>query len=538
MANVNGILSTTPARSQCNISIEALAGEQNIIFQAIASTITIPFQPTVGVSGYRQHIQIQNNTTTGTFTLNGTDINGGTIAETVNIPLPPSQRLQSAQIGHFDYTSTSIFANATTITTTGAANAIIIMGAIQAGKTLIPCTFKSSNKRPIFSPNEQTGLIERTTKMLQENNEVEISELGQDLYPGNSLWWAYVHMGLPTIATIPSSPTVLFAATSISSSMTLTTQPSLPGMKLILTITGFTTLGILTITGINRYGQNVSETLTVTGAGVLYPIHLYKSVTTITNTGTVATLAVAGVYGWQYTFLSGGVQQTLAIENFDGSGSWLYPYSYFTEGTYETTVKGEAKISSKGMAQDKTAIGDRTAAVLTTNRIAPLTITNELPVVGWQTALFLDPITGTAGNTFVDKFSVMKLTLKTPVEAKFNLTNQQNFVRAFAMKREGDVEVTEDLFNLISYEMWRQNLKQYLVASIYAENIGTISGAAYYNSWSWTLPLKYNGEFSPTSDVSKSTVENQNKFACEYDPAIAASYRLIVTSQVPPTYNL
>ncbi|HEY7419039.1 MAG TPA: hypothetical protein VH593_27910, partial [Ktedonobacteraceae bacterium] len=114
----------------------------------------------------------------------------------------------------------------------------------------------------------------------------------------------------------------------------------------------------------------------------------------------------------------------------------------------------------------------------------------------------------------------------------------QIFTRAFSGKREATVEVQQDLFDLVQFEQFRTNSKQYLVSALQGEYIGTVSGTPYYKSWTWTLPVKYDGEYSPESDVSKTSVEQTNKLRCEYDSGIAGSWQLVVIGHQPPVYAL
>ncbi|HEY7414468.1 MAG TPA: hypothetical protein VH593_04695, partial [Ktedonobacteraceae bacterium] len=422
-----GVSQSTPARSQCNICIEnAGAGETSLILnQAIAATITLPSLPSSGISGFRVHVQIINNTASGTLSFTGFDINGNaTTAENVSFNAIPSARLQSASIARFDYVSDQVFGAGTvvTIATTGGTNGTVTAGAIQAGKYLLPITFKGGNKTSNYSPNEATGLIEKDTKILQGTREVSIDNMDQDLYPDTSIWWAYVLMGIPQITTLPGTPTTLLATTAIASTLTLTTPPTAPAMRLILTITSFSHAGTLTINGTTRYGVAVNEAISITANGTYYSSNSYASVTNITMTGGAAgSVAVTGVFGWKYTWTSGGTQQTLATEHFDGSGSYVYPFSYYTDGDYDIDVKGNAKLTAKGMAQDKLPIGDRTTTPLSTNRVNALTVPVELPTMGWQHNTYLDAISGTPGTTLRNVDKTMKVSLKCPVEAKYNL---------------------------------------------------------------------------------------------------------------------
>jgi hypothetical protein len=90
---------------------------------------------------------------------------------------------------------------------------------------------------------------------------------------------------------------------------------------------------------------------------------------------------------------------------------------------------------------------------------------------------------------------------------------------------------------MLQWEQFRQNLKQYFVYQLLGQLIGTNGSAPLYKSWTWTLPIRSDGDFEPTSDPSKAIVTAKAKFRTEYDSVLAGSYRLVVISQVPPNYT-
>jgi hypothetical protein len=123
-----------------------------------------------------------------------------------------------------------------------------------------------------------------------------------------------------------------------------------------------------------------------------------------------------------------------------------------------------------------------------------------------------------------------------PIDAKYTLTNAQNYNRAYPGKREATFEATIDFLNQAQLEQFRMNLKQYLVAQWLGPYIGTATNPVY-KSWIWTLPFRHDGELNPEGGPDKTTVEAKLKGKCEYDPALGASYKLQVISQQPPNYN-
>ncbi|HTJ49439.1 MAG TPA: hypothetical protein VL443_08315 [Cyclobacteriaceae bacterium] len=529
-------ITATAAKGVINIALEATNGEQLLLATTAVSPTMTGITVPASLAGTRLHIKIINWGTSGTLTINGTGNPNNT--ETVNVASQTVQQVQSAQMASFEYVSTSAYTVVTNITTTGLTNALITVYGIQSGKFQLPSTMKSKRTPKTYSPNEHNSLIERDKKILQLTNETSIDEVKQDVYGDLSLWWPYMMMGAPTsVTTVPASPVSLFAATALSETQTLTTQPTAPGMKLIIAITAFTTPGSITING-TSYGQAVNETIIVSANGTYYSSNVYSSVASVSNTGVVGTMAITGVYGWQLSFLSSGNKYSAAIEWFDGTGSWTHPFSFATEGDFDIKVATEATITIKGKAQDKLPIGDRTTSPLSgINRISSLgTNLSDLPMVGWQTAVYMDPITGSPLTTQYGDMQELKVSLKVPDEDSYTFTNSQNFNRVYAGKREATADCTLLFNDMYQWEQFRQNLKQYLSFQFLGQYLGTAAGNAFYESWTWVLPVRSDGDFEPTSDPSKGTVTAKAMWRCEYDQGIGGSYKLVVITRMPPTY--
>jgi hypothetical protein len=531
-------ITATAAKGIINIMLEGSNGEQQLLVPtAVSATMTGITAPT-GSTGMRFHLRLSNWTASGTITINGTGTPNN--SEVFSVAAPTAQQTQSPQLANFEVTSANAYTAITNITTTGLTNGVLEVLGIQAGKFQAPGTMVSDRDPKTYSPNEHSGLMEMDKKILQLTNATSIDSLTQDVYADISLWWPYMMMGAPTsTASIPATPTSLFSAASISASQSLSTQPTAPGMKLIFTITNFTVAGTLTIAG-TSYGVATTENISITANGTYYSQNVYSAVNAsgITNASTAATMAITGAFGWQLTFKSGAALYTAAIEWFDGTGSWTHPFSMADEGTFDVKVNGEGTVSIKGKAQDKLPIGDRTTTPLSgVNRIAALgTNLNDIPIAGWQGMVYLDPITGTPLTTQYTNMQELKITLKVPQDAHYTFTNRQTFNRAYPGKRQALVESTIDFTDLVQYEQFRQNLKQYLVFQFLGPYIGTDSGTIYSKSWTWTVPFKYDGKIGLTSDPKTSIVTIKPKFTAEYDSGIGGSYKLVVITQQPPTY--
>jgi len=534
--------SATAAKGVVNLMLEVAGspGEQLLLAATpVIATITGITAPT-GSTGMRFHVKITNWTASGSVTITGTGTPNNT--ETYNIAAPTAQQTQSAQLASDEYVSTNAYTAITNITTTGLTNGTITVYGIQAGKFAVPSIMKSQRKPKVYSPNEHNSFIERDKKILHLINETTIDELKQDIYGDLSLWWCYMMMGAPTTtASIPASPLSIVASAAITggtTTLTIAGQPTAPGMRLIVTTTAFTTAGTLTVLGTVNGITGVSEVINITATGTVYSSNVYSAITSITNATTAATLSVTGAYGWSLTFLSSANKYTAALEWYDGVGSWTHPFSLFTEGDFDIKVLTEATLTAKGVAQDKLPIGDRTVTPLSgTNRIASIGQNlNDMPLVGWQTAVYMDDITGTPLTTTYADVQELKVMLKQPDEHHYTFTNMQNFNRAYAGKRECTVDCTLNFIDLLQWEKFRRNLKQYLAFQFLGQYIGTSASTNYYKSWTWTLPIRSEGVFDISSDPSKALVHAKATWRTEYDSTIGASYKLVVVTSLPPTY--
>lgn len=537
-------ITATAIKGSINVMLEASPGEIQLLAPtAVIATITGITAPT-GSTGMRLHIKITDFTASGSFTITGTGSPGNT--ETVNVAALSAQQVQSSQLADYEFVSVNAYTTITNITTTGLTNGIITVYGIQAGKYQLPGVMKSKRTPKIYSPNEHNTLIERNKKIVQLIQNTTIDEIKQDAYGNLSLWWCYLMFGAPTTtASIPASPTSLKATTAVSGGpFSLTTQPTAPGMVLIFTATGSSATGTIVISGTNRYGASVNETINATGNGTngngtYYSSNVYSAVASngVSFTGlTAGSVAITGVYGWSLTFLSGASQYSAAVEWYDGTGSWTHPFTVFEEGTFDAKVQTEITLTAKGKAQDKLPIGDRTTSPLTgTNRISALGVNlDDMPIVGWQTKLYLDAITGTPLTTQNVNVEELKIDIKTGQEDHFTFTNTQSYNRVYPLKRTATCTVMLDFTDMLQWEQFRQNLKQYLAVQFLGQLIGISGGTQYYKSWTWTLPIRSDGTFDVTSDPSKGNVYANTTWEAEYDSGIGGAYQLVIVTQVPP----
>jgi hypothetical protein len=519
--------------------IEGTSGEVTLLAPVTAIATNTGITAPSGSTGMKIHIILNAWLTSGTFTINGTGLPNN--SEVVTVAAPTTQQTQSQTGYSFEYVSTNAYTAITNITTTGGVTgATLTVKGIQAAKYNIPVTaFKSNRKQPQYSPNEFSGAMARDKRLIAQYVDTSIDNLDSNFYGDLSMYWIYMMLGAPSWSTLPAAPLSVVASATIVASMTIANQPTAPGMKLIILASTFTGNPSITITG-TQYGLSVNEVISPTANGTYYSANVYSAITTIGGTTNGTTLVITGVFGWKGTVTSEATKQTAAVEHFDGSASWTHPFSFASDGEFSVNTKGEAKLTMKGFAQDKLAIGDRTTTPLQTSRVTSLGIPlGDIPLAGWQAQVFVDNINGTAGTTaYLDPEEEIKIAIKTPGEQHWTFNNTQAFTRAYSQKYECMVDLTTDIIDLLQNEQFRQNLKQYLVVKTVGEYIGTTASVAYYKGWTWTLPVRYDGEYGQEAQPSKGNVSAKPKLRTEYDAGIAGSYSVAIITRQPPNYNL
>jgi hypothetical protein len=541
----------TAAKGQINLCLEPLnnRGLQPLLTgAAAAATMSLTTQPVTSTQqGARLVIWVMSAPTSGTpptITIVGKDITGATVTEgpvTIALANPAAQ---SAVVGKWEYTTTHIFAsvNASGITTTnlsGTGATITIQGA-QAGARQVPSVLKTKKKLEKISMQEHRNSLDRHFKRVQGKNICTLDELSQILYPENSIFQAFMLTGsVPTVTTLPATPTSLLASTAVSGSpLSLTTQPTSPGMMLIFSFTGTSVAGSVAISGTDHYGQAASETIAIPAnqSGNYYSSLCYSAVAAsgLTITGlTGGSVVVSGVYGWQYIFLPGDTVYSAGIEMFTGVDSFILPWTMFEELDVEFGMDKEAKVTSKGIMQDRLVIGDRTTTYLNTNRITALGQPSDLPIVGWQSLFYIDTTAGAAPTTAFGDLLECKLNFKSPQKPNWTATNSQNFNRVNRGQRETMFSGKIDLTNVLQLEQHRMNVLQYLTFQLLGQPIG----GGNNKLWQWTFPTSWD-DFEIESTPDKEHVEATVAATPQYDANLGGSYRLTIINQQPPNYTL
>lgn len=511
---------------------------------AVAGTISLTTQPS-GSTGMRLLIIVQGNTATGTVGVAGTVLSGSSPETTPTIPIPPAG--QNSLVTAFEYVTQAVFTavNASGVTCTGLTNGTITIYGIQAAKYLVPCIADIEKDYKYFTPKEARGLLDAETSMQQTVIEAKISKIDQSLYPEDSLFLGY--MGIettPTITTIPASPTSLKTSTAVSGGpFSLSTQPTTPGMVLIFVIASSSAVGTITIAGVNQFGIATSETITANaggsnGNGTYYSANVYSAVNAsgIGFTGlTSGTCTITGVFGWQYVFLPDlNSLYSGAFEWYTGTDSHAVPWGFFTDIDIEFGAEKEVKVSFKGNCQDKLPIGDRTTNPMSASRVTPLGQPADLPMIGWQSAVYVDSLTGTPGTTPYLDLIDGKINIKVPQKAVYTSTTTQRYSRVYRQQRSVMATATIDFVNLLRYEQWRKNIKEFLAFTLAGAYIGNVAGVIYNKSYQWIFPVQYAKFKEDGSKLDNVTAEVEAKGI--YDPSVAYTHKLIVINQQPPTY--
>lgn len=543
----------TGLTQQARLVLEPTAGEQLLLAQtAGAATMGLTTQPNTlsPTTGMHLHFYVIGNVTTGSIVISGTKADGVTSQTSIMYHLPVAP--QNHQ-GYTEFTTKEVWGtvNASGIALTTLTPCSVIVFGSYAGKYLIPVTADSEEKIAKHSPPDKRGILFKNLRVSQLTKGASLDKFDCSLYP-DSLWMPYMLIGTtPVITTVPSSATTLLASTAIASPMTLTTPPTAPGMFLIFAITGNTASGTIVVGGTDQYGNAYasSETITFTSAAsqTVYSARRYSVVNTggsnkfTTTGGTSSSIAVTGVYAWQYVWTYDGLTNvtpySACLEVYNGVFGYKLPYAHFADGTFEWAKEKEILFTGKGEAQDYLIVGDNTSTTGGTNPFGTLSQPTSLPMVSWPASFYIDAATGTPLTTQDGSLETFKLQL---------MTGRKPFYSGDTLQRWSNVTWDSDPDFALDAELVLQNYANYVTyfkpntplifgATFQGTLLGSISSTTYYESWSWTLPAKID-TFKP--DMSKNPVAGTLKLLSQYDfQNLGYAYKLAVICQQPPVYT-
>jgi len=558
MPVITGVQGYTNKIQQTRLCLEtgSAPGESLLLAATTESaTMSLTTQPNTisATTGMHLHFYVQGNTTSGTIVIAGTNPSSGSITSiTYHVPAAP----QNNQ-GYSEFTTTEVFAtvNASGITCTSLTGATITVYGSFAGKYLLPITTDIEEKFPKFSPEDKRGILAKNFRVTQLVKEVDLAKFDASLYP-DSLWAYYMLISnTPTITTVPASGTSLLASTAIAASMTLTSAPTAPGQFLVFSITSNTASGTIVVGGTDQYGNVYSsnETINFTSAAsqTVYSQRRYSVVNNggankfTTTGGTGSSIAVSGVYAFQYQFTYDGINHytpySASIEWFNGVYGVVAPGTVLTDGTWAWEKAKEIAFTSKGMCQDYCIIGDNsptsTANYLSgTNPFGTLTQPTSLPMVSWPGSFWIDSLPGTPGTTQTGEMLTLKVGITTGRKWVPAGDGQQrpSFVTWDAAP-DFTVDGTAIAQNYAHYnQLFKPNQKFALQAQFTGTWLGNISNTNYFEAVTWVLPVKLD---TYKGDASKSPVEFSFKNMAEYDfLSLGYYWQVSVISQTAPTY--
>jgi hypothetical protein len=500
--------------------------------------------PASATTGMRLLIRVYNHTAVGTITVAGLAPNGAVASETTT-SFPVAENPGDV----LDYVTSAVYAsvNSSGVTLgTGLTGGSVVIYGIQAASAtrMTPGVVKLSQKFGEHSPEQQRGLFSKNFNLLRLKAEAEW-EHEQDLYADRGLFMLRgAYSNSLTQTSIPASPTVLLAATSVASSgnASLTTQPTAPGMilKLVLGGTAPATAASVTVTGTNEYGQAYSETIipSTTTQATYYSEGRFASVNAngvvFGAFGTGATVAITGVNGFSYSGLpdqtgASGLD-TFVCEQYDSETSTVAPFCLVDEWTIEGGMDKEAKVTGKGPAQFVYQVGN---IATTTNQITAFTQPLDVPFTGWEALAWIDGITGTAGTTAqldVIDYKFNKKVGWTPKWTSF--FNPPYFLmnRAYRKRYEVMLEMTLDLTSTTATNEYlagfMRRQKRQVRLQVRGPLIATIAGVSTYKGFILDMPLQWIGDVERDFSTGAESVILKVKGTGYYDVALGYDHKI------------
>lgn len=521
----------------------------------IATTQSVTTQPVVNSQGCRIAVFLSGigAGASGTVTIAGLKPDGITAQTETSTAISSATADQN---GNFYYCTTGKYSsvNASGITASSVsgalANAIISVYAITAGKWLVPAEATFEEKPDWFSPADHRGLLDEDVRMTQLIRKVSF-DIKSALYPETDQFLGPICIGnAPTPnppASIPATPTVLKASssfTSLGASFTLTTAPTIPGMLLQFVIASNLLAGTLTITGTNRYNQSISEVVNVTVGtpnGTFYSQNQYTTVTSIAVTGftAAATCTTNGVFAYNPVYNPMDTLLSAAAEWYSGTESAVISQLVTTDWELDYDVSKELTLNIKGEAQSKFLIGDLTQQSMPNSQFGTYVQPIDYPIPSWGGLFYLDPITGTAGNTQWLDIITMKIKGVTGQKPYWTAVGQQDFNRVGRAKRKVQADIEIDFTNVILYQKYRTGQKQLIVAKfqqlINDGYLGNNAGSPVYKLLQVFLAAKIE-DFQITPSDEK--VIGKLSLTAEYEPSLGYSHTMSFVNLNNPNYTL
>ncbi len=566
------------------ITLESTSNPGEVVILAATAVSSLPASVTTQpnaiagssvYTGSRLLIVVKGNSATGTITVAGKDFSQAQNAISEATPtIPIAGSASNPVTTGYEYLTSNIYStvNASGVTVSGLTGGTVTIYALDSARSMQPCLMDAEEKKAMFSPQEQRGLVSRNTNIQRLNKVVDIGSFKENFYPDTAAWWfgRSVVGSSPTQVTIPATPTVLKASYAVAGgNTTMTTQPNTlsNGDIIQLVVTGSSAVGTVVIPGTNPLGQAITETVqcgapgAANGNGTFYTQQVFATIGTVSFTGlTSGSVAFNGYYLLQetYTASTAGAGDTLnpvEIDWVDGTDYVSLPYSYWTEVTLEGGAEKEITFTAKGGAQDMVAIGNRTTTPLSATALAYAPAIGaagafstsggtaaglwqpfDTGVSGWQAQWYSDALSGTVGTTALNNVLDWKIIFKTPFKASYATILWDRFQKLYRQQREIEIDLTVDFIDLVQYENFRQNIPQLMQLYIQGPPVGSSAG---YKNWKFNFVVKATETKRDPSKMDRveATIKLFTYFQTNaFGAGTDGEYQLITQNQLPANY--
>lgn len=545
MPNIN-----SAAKSVSGIVLEATnSGQYALLTDTLVSALPVSLTtsiPASAATGMRIIIGVRNHTASGTLTIAGTSVGAGAALTETTGTIPVAANPGDVVY----YTTTTVYGavNASGVTLgSGLTGGTILLWGVQAAKRMLVGEVKVMDKRKDHFMMAQRGTVDEVyyQRPLSEDPELEFTA---DYYPDDNLFLLNAGLSNSVTATsIPATGVAILGATSVvslSTGIAAALQPTTPGMVLQCVLSGtLATAATVTVTGTNITGETISEVIvpSTKATGTYTSSNVFVSIASTGIAygafGGTASLLINAYYGWSITPTAGPSFNlaTLALENYDSTGSFVAPYWVMNEISIEGKADGELKVMAKGPCQSVYPVGDPT---VNTNQVTTFAQTYDEAITGWSAIAFIDNTGTAAGTTLQADLIDFKIVIKlnaVPKHTSWSTAPVRKWNRVYLKKRRVDVDMTLDLtnstLNAEYVQGFKQDRKRLVQIQIRGPFIGTVSGVNYYLGSTWTFPIKWTAE--PVREYTSENPVLKLKGVAYVDPSLGYSHNAIWYTRLP-----
>ena len=527
-------------------------GMQQLLTQTAISGLPVSLTSstalTAATSGMQLMIVVWGHTATGTITVTGTAPNSlAVVAETTTTlevrPLNDSP--------YAVYITKAVFGavNSSGVTLGGGlTNGFCVIYGVQAATRLLPGEIKFTDKRKDYHVVQQRGdFAQSHMPPLPLSWEPEW-EFTADLQPDST--YLLVPAGLSssiTTTSLPGTGVVVLGSTSVSTggSTSASIQPTTPGQVLQIAVIGSpATAATVSVTGTNIDGETVTEVVVpstkVAGTWTSRTVFASIAASGIANGafGAGVTITVTGYFGWQQVAIPTDPMASLSLYQWDSVANKVMPFGICESWEISGGYDKEAKIALKGMGQILGLVGDTTSA---SQQGPSLVQSQDYAITGWQSAIYIDAISGTPGTTLATSVTDYKISGANKWTTKH--TSQfyppyAYFSRAYHARHEITLELTLDML-IADYTnqyalAWKKGTKQIVQLWLRHSNpIATITGTPYYLGTQLNLPVRWEEDPQLKYEIGQPNVEVTLKAMAYYDPTLGYDMQCTWITRLP-----